>query len=139
MTETKNTNKTAVIAVAILIVVIMAMAVVFVFFKPQTVKGSKSITIEVVNSKSESKKYMLRTDVEYLSQAMEEAEGLTFSGSKGPYGMTLEVVNGEDTDFNNGSYWSVYVNDEYGQYGIDEQPVYDGDSFKIVYEVYVAP
>ncbi|MBR6381239.1 MAG: DUF4430 domain-containing protein, partial [Lachnospiraceae bacterium] len=32
------------------------------------------------------------------------------------------------------AYWAFYVNDEYCQYGIDSQPVADGDAFKIVYE-----
>ena len=37
-----------------------------------------------------------------------------------------------------GAYWSIYVNDEYGQYGADQQPVADGDTFKLCYEVYQA-
>ena len=69
---------------------------------------------------------------------MEEAEGLEFSGTESQYGLTVEVINGENTDFNNGSYWSFYVNDTYCNYGIDTQPVLDGDAFKIVYTVYVA-
>ena len=32
-------------------------------------------------------------------------------------------------------YWSFYVNDEYCNYGIDSQPVHDGDKFRIEYTV----
>ena len=69
---------------------------------------------------------------------MEEAKGLEFDGTESEFGLTLETVNGENTDFNNGSYWALYVNDGYCNYGIDSQPVYDGDAFQIVYTIYTA-
>ena len=137
MAETKKFNKKALIAVGILVVVLTAMAAVFFIFRPKPAEGSKSITIEVINSAQESKMYELKTDAEYLRQAMEEAKGLEFSGTESEeFGLTLITVNGEDTDFNNGSYWGIFVNGEYGMYGIDSQPVYDGDAFQIVYTVY---
>jgi hypothetical protein len=30
---------------------------------------------------------------------------------------------------------AIYVNDEYGQYGADQQPVNDGDAFRLAYEI----
>ena len=80
--ETKKTNKKLIAGIAALVVVIAILAVVFVVFREKPVEGSKSITIEVVNKSSESEKYELKTDAEYLRQAMEEAEGLTFSGTE---------------------------------------------------------
>lgn len=138
MAENKKSNKKVILAVAILAVVLVAMAAVFFIFRPKPVEGSKAITIEVINKAQESKVYELKTDAEYLRQAMEEAKGLEFSGSESEFGLTLETVNGEDTDFNNGSYWGIFVNGEYGMYGIDSQPVYDGDAFQIVYTIYTA-
>ena len=97
-------------------------------------EGSKSITIEVVNKAEENTNYELKTDAEYLRQAMEEAEGLTFSGTESEYGMMVETVNGEKADYNiDGAYWGFYVNGEYCNNGIDTQPVEDGDVFSIVY------
>ena len=138
MTETKKSNKKVIIGIVALVAVIAILAAVFFFFREKPVEGSKSITIEVVNKAQESTMYELKTDAEYLRQAMEEAKGLEFSGTESQYGLTVEVINGENTDFNNGSYWSFYVNDAYCNYGIDTQPVLDGDAFKIVYTVYVA-
>ena len=94
MAEKKKSNKKIILAVAILAVVFVAMAVVFFFFRPKTAEGSKAITIEVVNSAQESKLYEVKTDAEYLRQAMEEAKGLEFSGTESEYGLTLENVNG---------------------------------------------
>ncbi|MCI5954490.1 MAG: DUF4430 domain-containing protein [Lachnospiraceae bacterium] len=132
--ETKKTNKKLIAGIAALVVVIAILAVVFVVFREKPVEGSKSITIEVVNKSSESEKYELKTDAEYLRQAMEEAEGLTFSGTESEYGLMVDTVNGETADYNvDGAYWAFYVNGEYCMYGIDTQPVEDGDAFSIVY------
>lgn len=138
MAETKKSNKKILLAVGILVVVLAALAAVFFIFRPKPAEGSKEITIEVINSAQESKMYELRTDAEYLRQAMEEAKGLEFSGTESEFGLTVETINGEGTDFNNGSYWAFYVNDGYCNYGIDSQPVYDGDAFQIVYTIYTA-
>lgn len=136
MTDTKKSNKKVILGVAALIVVIALMAAVFFIFKPKPQEGSKSITIEVVNKAKESTVYELKTDAEYLRQAMEEAEGLEFDGTESEYGMMINSVNGEVADYNvDSSYWSIMVNGEYGQYGIDSQPVYDGDAFQLVYTI----
>lgn len=134
--EKKKINKKALLGVGILVVLIAVFAVIYFAFGAKPVAGSKNITIEVVSADATSKVYEVSTDAEFLRQAMEEAEGLEFSGTESQYGLTVEVINGETTDFNNGSYWSFYVNDAYCNYGIDSQPVLDGDAFKIVYEVY---
>jgi hypothetical protein len=65
---------------------------------------------------------------------MDEADGLTYSGTEGQYGLMVDTVNGIRADYNlDGAYWSFYVNDSYCNYGISEQPIEDGDVFAIVY------
>ena len=138
MTENKKTNKKAIIGVAALIVVIAVLAVVYCVFRAKPVAGSKEVTIEVVDNQQETTTYELKTDAEYLRQAMEEAEGLTFSGTESEFGLMIDTVNGLYADFNaDGAYWSIYVNGDYGNYGIDSQPVLDGDTFTIKYEAYM--
>ena len=130
-------NKKKLLGIGLIVVLVVIMALAYGKFREKPVEGSKNITIEVVNSKEESKVYELKTDAEYLLGAMEEAEGLTFEGEEGEYGMSIMTVNGETADFNvDASYWSFYVNDEYCNYGVSEQPVEDGDAFTIVYTVY---
>lgn len=134
--EGKKSNKKIIIGIIALIAVIAVLAAVYFIFREKPVEGSKSITIEVVNQSSESENYQLKTDAEYLRQAMEETEDLTFSGTESEYGMMVETVNGETADYNaDGAYWAFYVNGEYCMYGIDSQPVEDGDAFSIVYTV----
>lgn len=139
MTEqTKKSNKKLVIGAVALVALIAVFAIIYVAFGAKSVEGSKRITISVVNKAQETTTYELQTDAEVLRQAMEEAEGLTFSGSEGDYGIMIDTVNGETADYSSDAYWSFYVNDGYCNYGIESQPVADGDAFKIVYEVYAA-
>ena len=98
-------------------------------------EGSKNIIIEVKDSEGNVTTYEVTTDAEFLRQAMDEAEGLTYSGTDSEYGMMVEVVNDEQAIYTvDNAYWAFYVNGEYGQYGIDSQPVTDGDTYSIVYE-----
>ena len=138
MTENKKSNKKVILGVAALVLVIAVLAIMYGVFRAKPVEGSKEITIEVINQAQESTLYELKTDAEYLREAMDEAKGLEFSGSDSQYGLTVETINGETTDFNNGSYWSFYVNGDYCNYGVDSQPDYDVDAFQIVYTIYVA-
>ena len=81
----------------------------------QAQKGAKAYTFTVVGKDGSSKDYAGRTDAAYLKDLMDD---MTKNG-----------------DFNtDASYWAIYVNGEYGSYGVSEQPVNDGDSFKFVYE-----
>lgn len=129
-------NLPKILGIAAVVVLVAVLGVVYFLFSEKPVAGSKAITIEVVNSAAVSTVYDLKTDAEFLRQAMNEAEGLTFSGTESEYGLMVSEVNGETADFSvNGAYWSFYVNDEYCNYGIDTQPVEDGDAFKIVYTI----
>lgn len=135
MTEKQKNSKLKIgIGIGCLVVLFAVLAVVYSVFGAKPVAGSKDITIEVVNKAAQSTVYEVSTDAEYLKQAMEEADGLSFEGTESEYGMMVNTVNGETADYSvDGSYWSFYVNDEYCNYGIDAQPVIDGDAFKIVY------
>ncbi len=137
--EKKQSNKKVLIGAAALIAVVAVLAVVFFVFREKPVQGHKSITIEVIDNTQSSTVYEVHTDAEYLRQAMEEAKGLEFSGKESEYGLMVETVNGVTPDYSvDGAYWSFYVNGAYCNYGVDSQPVEDGDAFVIKYEVYVA-
>lgn len=134
--NTKKTNKKTLIGISVLVALIALLGIFYAVFSAKPVAGSKKITIEVVNKAQESVVYEVKTDAEFLRQAMEEAEGLTFSGEESEYGMMVQSVNGETADYNvDQSYWSFEVNGEYCNYGIDTQPVMDGDAFSIIYTI----
>ncbi len=130
----KKTNKKSLIAAAIFAVVVIVLAICYFTFKPAASAGAKALTISVTDDQGATTEYAVQTDAEYLRQAMEETEGLEFSGTESDYGLMVETVNGVTADYNvDGAYWAFYVNDEYCQYGVDEQPVNDGEAYAIVY------
>ncbi len=127
-------GKGKVIGVIVLALIIALMGIVYFVSRPDTAEGGKNITIEVISADKSEKTYELSTDAEYLKQAMDEAEGLSYSGTESEYGIMITEVNGERAVYEtDGAYWGLYVNGDYCQYGIDAQPVYDGDDFEIVY------
>ena len=132
-------KKKILIAVGAFLTLIAILVGVYFLFVKKPTEGSKNITIEVINSKEESKVYELKTDALYLKEVMEEAKGLTFDGEDSQYGFTVITVNGESADFNvSSAYWSFYVNGEYCNYGVDSQPVENGDEFQIIYTEYTS-
>ena len=119
---------------ALLVLLIAALSLVYVAFREKPVSGRKDITLSVVNSLGETAAYSVRTDAPYLLGAMQDAAGLSFAGTDGPYGMMITEVNGERAVYDeNGAYWGFSVNGEYCNYGVSEQPVEDGDAFVIAY------
>ncbi len=132
-TNTKN-NKKLFIGVAALVVAIAAFIGIYFAFRAKPDAGFKTITIEIIDDTQTPTLYETKTEAEFLRQAMEETEGLSFSGTEGEYGLMIDTVNGLRADYaQDNAYWSFYVNDEYCNYGVDTQPVCDGDAFRIVY------
>lgn len=122
------------LAVAFVALLVAAMALAYVTFSEKPAAGEKDITIEVVMSDGTASVYEVNTDAEYLIGAMEDADGLTFEGEEGIYGMSVSTVNGIRADYTlDGAYWGFYVNGEYCNYGVSQQPVEDGDAFRIIY------
>ncbi len=125
-----------ILGIALVAVLIASLALVYVAYSEKAVAGEKDIIIEVVMPDKTSTVYEVSTDAEYLIEAMEDAEGLTFEGEDGAYGFSVNVINGVSADLNSGtSYWGFFVGGEYCNYGVSQQPVEDGDEFSIVYTV----
>lgn len=130
MTENKKTNKKVIVGLAALAVLIAVFAGIFFLLREKPVTGSKNVVIEVMGKTQEKVNYTVKTEAEFLRQAMDEAEGLSYGDTDG----FINTINGETADYSvDGSYWAIYVNGEYGMYGINEQPVMDGDIFLFQY------
>ena len=137
METTNKSSKKIIVGVIVLIAVIALFFGLYMNFKPQAQKGSKQITIEVIDDNAASTVYEAATDAEYLREAFEDADGLEVLGDETEFGLTITSVNGLVADFNvDSAYWSIMVNGEYGQYGADSQVVADGDAFQLIYTVY---
>ncbi|MEA4973328.1 hypothetical protein SDC9_178477 [bioreactor metagenome] len=117
------------------IVLIAVLFGIYIWKKPQTVKGDKEIGITVIDDKGKEVQYFDSTDADYLRTVLDELEeqDFSYSGDEGIYGYYVYKVNGVKAD-NISAYWAFYVNGKYCSYGVDNQPVNDGDMFEIIYE-----
>jgi len=139
-TETKTKkwyqNKKALMGVVALIVVVIAMIFVYNALKPQPTQGTKAVKLEVTSADGEQTIYDTKTDAEFLKEVMDELaeQGFSYGGAESEFGLMIDTVNGELASFEeNGSFWGIYVNGEFANYGISEQPVADGDIFGLAY------
>ena len=128
-------DKKIVIALVALVAVIGIFLGVFFLTRPETQQGSKEFTVIVVHKDGTQKTITYRTDEEYLDKAL-LAEGL-MEGHEDQYGMVIDKVDGEAAIWNvDQAYWSLYIGEEYATTGISSTPVYDGTTYKLIYETW---
>lgn len=123
-------------ALAAVFLAAVLLAALYFSFKPAASEGSKQIFLEVIGREGDSSSWEVRTDEKYLEQAMEEMEGLSFSGSRiDAFGLMILTVNGEEADpQKDNAYWALYLEDTPCSYGVSSQPIEDGQHYRLVYE-----
>ncbi|WOO38164.1 DUF4430 domain-containing protein [Anaerocolumna sp. AGMB13020] len=131
--DNKRSIKKPLIGVIIFIVVIAAMAVLYNVFKPETSKGAKTITAEVVLADGTSNSYEISTDAEYLRQALEEKK--LIEGEESEYGLYVKTVDGVTANEGNQEWWCFTKGGESINTGVDTTPIADGDHFEITLAV----
>ncbi len=86
----------------------------------------KSFAFEVVEVDGTKKEFTVKYDDEKsVGEALVEEE--LISGSDGPYGLMVEVVNGQKYTYDDDKvYWAFYIDGEYAMTGVDSTPIEDG-------------
>ena len=118
-------KKKTVFLIAGLALAIAAMLTVYFVMRPGTVGGAKELTVTVEHLNGENRTLTLRTDTEYLRDALEEID--LIGGTEDQYGLYLLTVDGETADESKQQWWGYTVNGEFALYGVDDQPIADGD------------
>lgn len=126
-------NKKGLIALAIVVVLAAAALVVSQATKPEAQQGSKEITVNVAHLEGGDTSYTIYTDEEYLRGALEQ-ENL-IEGSESEYGLYVLTVDGETADESNQEWWGYSVNGAFAEFGVDSQPVADGDVYDFALNV----
>lgn len=129
----KKNSKIIIAAVAVVALIAIFVGV-YLATRPAVSQGSKTITVEVVHKDESAKTFTYHTDMEYLGEVL-LAEGLV-EGEESEYGLMVTTVDGEAAVYEtDGAYWAFYVGEEYATLGVDQTPIADGDSFRLVYTV----
>lgn len=125
-------NKRTVIALGALICVAAVFVGAYFATRGAVSEGSKTLTIEIVHGDGQTKEFTIRTDAEYLGQALMENEKLGVIGEDGPYGLYIKEVDGEKASDADQTFWSVSLSGESLMVGADQQPIADGEHYELV-------
>jgi hypothetical protein len=125
MKSMSKQKKTTIIVVAVAIVLVIAALVCWASFRPQALEGRKDITVNVTHADGEVATFDISTTAQYLADALEPEELL--EGEESEYGLFVKTVDGEYADDTQGTYWMYNVNGTMAEYGVDTQPIADGD------------
>lgn len=129
-------RKTAIVVAAIVVVLVIAALVCWASFRPSALSGAKDITVNVYHSGAEEPtEFDVHTTAEYLSEALEG--NVELAGYETEYGLFVEAVDGEyAADSGPNAYWMYNINGEMAEYGVDSQPIADGDAFSFYITIY---
>lgn len=122
-------NKRLILGLSIGLVVLIALfSALFILNRPDTEEGSKQIGVTVVFADKSEKEYTIKTDAEYLADALLEEKIIEEKSKDGMY----TVIAGERADYTlDGSWWCLSVNGEMASVGINDQPVTDGENYEL--------
>ena len=119
-------NKKTVAAILILVILFAAAVACWFTFRPKTVTGSKTITVDVNHTDGTMNSYTINTNSEYLGDAMNELNLLIAPEVEGGLFVTID---GETVDESKQEWWGYTQNGEMAVYGIPECPIADGDHY----------
>lgn len=126
-------NKKLVLAAVALVAVIALFAGIWFITRPEGTAGEKSFTLTVIHKDGTEKVFHLTSSEEFLAPAL-VAEGIIVeSDSPGMY----NTVDGETADYSvDQGYWCFYIGEESAMIGMNDAPLTDGGTFKLVYTIY---
>lgn len=126
-------NKKIILAAIALVLVAATMLAVYFITRPKPQEGQKNITVTVLHSSGQKKVFSYTTDGDYLGPVLEEAGLIVMDDEQKTM---FSTVDGEKAVWaENNSYWALYVDGQYAMVGINEVPLQDGGSYKLVYTI----
>ena len=127
-------NKKLILIAVALIACVAVMLGIFVVTRPETVAGSKTVTVTVVNKDGSEKVFTCHTDEEYLGKVLVNENIVV--GNYGEFGLYFDTADGGKADWNvDNGWWQVFIGEEAAITGADQIPIADGDAFSLVYTI----
>ena len=127
----KKQKLLSIIGGAILIALVAAALLLWNGFSAKPEEGSKAITFELVQKDGSSKEYDIKTDAEFLAEALVEEKLITYR-EDGYY----TTIGGITCDYNKDqSWWCVTQDGVMTNYGLNDLPIKDGDHYEATYTI----
>lgn len=131
--ESKRSNKKILVSCIALVAIIVAMFFVYKTFMAKPVEGTKEIVAKVILTDGTLESFEIKTDAEFLKEALEEKN--LISGTESDYGLYVTTVNGITADEAKQEWWCFTQNGESLMTGVNVTPIKDGDHYEITLTV----
>ena len=96
-------------------------------------QGAVAFTVEVQGADGKTVTFTVNTDEETVGAALLKLG--VIAGDDSEYGLYVKTVNGVTADYEKDqTYWSLYIDGEYAQTGVDMTAVNDGSTYKLAIE-----
>ena len=126
-------NKKSIIAIVVLVLFVAVAAACWFAFAPDSVEGSKTITVDVTHKDGTTNTFEIHTDAEFLRGALEQ-ENLV-AGEESEFGLYMLTMDGETVDEANQEWWGYTKSGEMVNYGVDTCPIADGDHYEFTFNI----
>ena len=123
----KNT-KNGIIAAAVLVVLIIVALIVWKSTRAEPEAGSKTLNLTITHMDGTEKKLTIKTDAQYLLDALNEKT--LVDGYDSEFGYTITTVDGEFADADKGQWWVFTKGGEWVDTDVSSTVIYDGDGFE---------
>lgn len=131
--ENKKVRKISLILSAVILVLIAGAITAVRAFSGETESGKKSIVFEIGYSDNTTESFEIKTDKEYLADALFDEKLVYESEYQNGY---YTVINGQKADYNvDKSWWCISKDGEMLNTGMNQTPITDGDKFEAIYTI----
>lgn len=128
-----NKNKKAIIATTLLILLLATLALVYFNSRPDTVSGSKEVTIQIIVPEEKTKEIVLQTDALNLKEALDEKN--LIDGNDSGLGFFITTVDNRLADDSKQEWWCITKNGEDVFDGVSDIVIADGDKYELTLTV----
>ena len=117
------------------IAVLALLLVIYTLTRPVPMAGTKNITVDIVYKDGTTDHYQLKTEAQFLLEAINAIPGLTLEGTTTEEtGLMVIKINGKQADYKkDGAYWALLCDGEPCNYGVSQQAIKDGEHYTFQY------
>jgi len=101
--------------------------------RPETNEGEKTLTVEVIHSDGTANRFDMKTDAEYLADAL-VGNGIVVD-NQSAYGLYILTADGETADESKQEWWCITKGGESVMTGASDTPIADGDAYELTFMV----
>ncbi len=131
-----NNLKRFILPTLIFLAVIAALVIVYITARPkpsEETAGNKQITVLVEIPDQDTKEYTIKTDADYLRQALDQEK--LIGGKESEYGFYITEVAQTTADESKQEWWCITKKGEEVFYGVNEILIQDGEQYELILKV----